>query len=211
MHGVTRHITFPAKMVLSPRIIGSNNANVAFTAELRLSRKDFGIARENKYNPSYNPVTNRLADSLDVLLELSANREGYSNRALGGGTPPGVSDTISRVLRARGVDAAISTYRQLPAASAGALRFGAEQLDVIGHQLAEQHQLRDAVAILAFNAQEYGGTPGVLESLGEAQAFSNDAPGALETYRKALARFPSSSSAREMVRQLERVNAGQRR
>ena len=56
---------------------------VAFSAEIRLSRGDFGIAGTNKFNPDYNPLTNMLSDSVEVVLELDATRtlaEGYRER-----------------------------------------------------------------------------------------------------------------------------------
>ena len=206
MHGVSRRVTFPAKMVLAPRVSAGNNAGVAFSAELKLSRKDFGIAGDNKFNPDYDPVTNMLSDSVGILLELDAIRSGYIGRTLGTGTPPGVADTVNRVLAAHGVAAALESYRTLKATQPTVFRFTAGQLDVIGHQLAERGQLHDAVEILQANAELFADTPGVLESLGETQALANDTSGALETYRRALAKFPDSASAREMVRHLEQLH-----
>ncbi|HEX4681070.1 MAG TPA: YceI family protein [Gemmatimonadaceae bacterium] len=203
MHGVARPIRIPAKLVLAPRVNGTN-VTVAFTAELKMSRKDYGIAGSNAFNPDYNPATNMLSDSVSILLELDAERDVYTGRKLGTGTPPGVADTVNRVLRARGVDAALDAYRALRAVQPAVFRFTAGQLDVIGHQLAERGEVKSAVKVLAFNAELYGDTPGVLESLGEVQAMANDADGALKTYRRVLARFPDSASAREMIRHLER-------
>ena len=54
-----------------------------------------------------------LSDSLEILLELDANRESYATRTLGTGKPPGVSDTVNQVLNARGADAAIETFKTL--------------------------------------------------------------------------------------------------
>ena len=205
MHGVSHRIAFPAKMLLAPRMRDNHQAQAAFSAELRVSRKDFGIAGDNKFNPSYNPVTNMLSDSVDILLELDANREGHTNRTLGTGTPPGVADTVNRVYRSRGVPAAVETFKTLRATQPAAYRYSAGQLDLIGHQLLERGDLRDAVDILRANAELFGDTAGVLESLGEALAFADDAPASLDAYRRSLAKFPASSSAREMARHLERI------
>lgn len=201
MHGVSKRVELPAKLLLAPHLVGTTPV-IAFSAELRLSRQDFGIAGDNKYNPDYNPLTNMLSDSVDVLLELSANRGSYIDRIWGRGKPPGVADTINRVLHANGVDAAIGRYRHLRATRAAAFAFGPDQLDGLGHQLAEQGRVADAIAILSLNAEVYGKTPGVLESLAETQLLANDAGGALATYRRASALFPNSTSAREMIRHL---------
>jgi polyisoprenoid-binding protein YceI len=201
MHGVSKRVALPARLVLAPRLVGTT-PNVAFSAEIGLSRKDFGIAGTNKFNPDYNPLTTMLADSVGVLLELSAYRDSFIGRIWGRGMPPGVADTVDRVLRARGVDAAIASYRDLRAAQPTSFNFGAAQLDGLGHQLAEQGRIADALALLALNAEMYPTTAGVLESLGETQVLANDASAALATYRRALDLFPNSTSAREMVRHL---------
>jgi polyisoprenoid-binding protein YceI len=201
MHGVTRRVALPAKMLLAPRLVGTT-PTVAFSAAIRLSRADFGIAGSNTFNPDYNPLTNMLSDSVDVLLELSANRASYSDWTWGRGNPPGIADTVNRVLRANGVDAAITTYRELRANRPAMFGFGADQLDALGHQLAEQGRLADALALLRLNAELYGTTPGILEGLGETEALANDPTAALETYQRALVVSPQSTSAREMIRHL---------
>lgn len=206
MHGVSRRIALRAKLVLAPRLVGTT-PNAAFSAEWRLSRKDFGIAGGNKFNPDYDPLTNMLSDSVGVLLELSAYRDSFINRILGVGTPPGVADTINRTLRSSGAEAAVAVYRNLRANRPTAFAFDADQLDVLGHQLAEQGRLADALTILRLNADVYPKTPGILESLGATQALANDAAGALMSYRLALQSFPNSTSAREMVRHLQSLQA----
>jgi len=207
MHGVTRRLALPVKLLLAPRLVGST-PTVAFSAAIRLSRADFGIAGSNKFNPDYNPLTNMLSDSVDVLLEVSANRASYGDRTWGRGNPPGVADTINRVLRANGVDAAISTYRELRATRPTMFGFGAGQLDGLGHQLAEQGRLSDALALLTLNAELFGTTPGVLEGLGETEALANDPTAALDAYQRALVVSPQSTSAREMIRHLRLLQPG---
>jgi hypothetical protein len=194
-------------MIFSPRPSAGNNGSVAFAAQLKLSRTDFGIAGTNAYNPDYNPLTSLLADTVEILLELDATRSRYTDRHLGTGKPPGVADTVNRVLQAHGVAAALESFRSLRASRSSDFRFTAGQLDVIGHQLAEAGSLRDAVQVLSYNAELFADTRGVLESLGEVQAMANDTAGALATYRRALEKFPTSASALEMRRHLERLSS----
>ncbi len=113
MHGVSRRLTFPAKLVLPPGLDRGTVAHVAFSAELRLSRKDFGIAGTNKFNPDYNPLTDMLSDNVAIQLDLLGEQQTYSGRTLGTGTPPGAADTVNRVLLARGAAAAIEAFRTL--------------------------------------------------------------------------------------------------
>jgi polyisoprenoid-binding protein YceI len=207
MHGVSKPVDLPATLLMSPRLVGTT-PNVAFSAELVLSRKDFGIAGTNNFNPDYNPLTNMLSDSVAVLLELSGNRDSFIGRTWGRGTPPGVADTVDRVLRATGIDAAVASYRKLRATHSSRFDFGADQLDGLGRQLAEQGNISDALALLALNVEMYPRTSSVLESLGETQLLADDASGALATYRRALAISPTSTSAREMIRHLESLGTG---
>ena len=201
MHGVSRRVTFPARMVGEPYVVGSTRG-VAFSAELHLSRKDYGIAGTNKFNPDYNPLTNMLSDNVDILLELDAIRDGFADRRLGGRTPPSVADTVYRTLHGRGIDAALRIYSALRSTEPSHFDFGAYELDALGRKLAECGELDASLAILRLNAAQFPDSAGVLESLAESQALSNDRAGAIETYRQVLGKFPNSANAREMLRRL---------
>ena len=155
MHGVSKRVDLPATLLMSPRLVGTT-PNVAFAAVLTLSRKDFGIAGTNQYNPDYNPLTTMLSDSVAVLLELSGNRDSFIGRTWGKGTPPGVADTINRLLQLRGIEAAVGSYRQLRAAHSSSFDLSADQLDGLGRQLAEQGNLSDALALLALPERWFG-------------------------------------------------------
>ena len=88
MHGVSKRVGLPATLLMSPRLVGTT-PNVAFAAVLTLSRKDFGIAGTNQYNPDYNPLTTMLSDSVAVLLELSGNRDSFHRPHVGEGHTTG--------------------------------------------------------------------------------------------------------------------------
>jgi len=83
IHGVTRPITFRAQVTALPQVGSTGGVSLALEADLRLSRADFGIAGTNAFNPSYNPATTLLSDSVDVYLELEADRPGFLDRTLG--------------------------------------------------------------------------------------------------------------------------------
>ncbi|HEV7387714.1 MAG TPA: hypothetical protein VGN73_03795, partial [Gemmatimonadaceae bacterium] len=83
---------------------------------------------------------------------------------------------------------------------------GAYELDLLGRKLADCGDLRDAVEILKVNASEFADSAGVMESLAESQALSNDRAGAIGTYRRVLAKFPNNVNAREMLRHLDHLS-----
>jgi len=120
MHGVTRPIVFAAQVTALPQVGATGGRSLALEAALRLSRADFGIAGTNAFNPSYNPATTLLSDSVDVYLEFQADQPGYLDRTLGdlGRTisdepPAGVVDTIARTLETHGLAAASDLYLSL--------------------------------------------------------------------------------------------------
>jgi polyisoprenoid-binding protein YceI len=209
LHGVTRPITFLARVAPLPQLGRDGSEGVELETTLRIRRSDFGIAGTNKFNAAFNPATNLVSDSVAIAIELDMAHAGYLDRtlenlgaSLGGGTPPGVVDTVSRVLQTHGVAAAIDLYRTLETTKPQAFNYGAEQLDILGQVLAAHHRLPDALAIFLMNVEEYPTSDQALESLGAVQALSGDGAAALATYRRAAAVAPTSASAQEMVRRL---------
>lgn len=209
MRGITRRINFVANVVPLPRVGTDGSVSLAVEADLRLNRQDFGIAGTNAFNPDFNPATNLLGDSVDINLELLMTRQGYLDRpisdlarTLGGGSPPGVVDTIARTLTAHGAPTAGSLYRKLRSDAPVVFNFGVGQLDVLGHVLEARGRLTDALTIFNLNAEVYPSSDVALESLAEAEALSGDGAQALATYRRAAAVEPHSATAQEMIRRL---------
>jgi polyisoprenoid-binding protein YceI len=202
MHGVTRRVVIPFTLVLSAsRDTAWGSARVAFEGSLRLSRADFGIAGTNKFNPSFDPATNLLADSVDVSLEMLAIREGYLQGGYSHGPPPPVADRVWAAINTVGVDSALGLYRSLRARDSTAYNFGARQLDVLGQRLIQLSRPKEAIKVLMVNADRFP-QAGELESLGEAYAFAGDRSRALACYQRAAVLAPTDATAMEMVRRL---------
>ena len=204
MHGVSRPITMPVHVVLPPRMTPqTGQASTAFEAELRINRQDFGIAGTNKFNPDYNPEFTMLSDSVDVILELSAQREGFLNRRFAGKTPPSIADTVSKVLVAKGIGSAIEEYRALRAAKPDAYNFKAGQLDALARSLVAQGRPRDALELFKLNAETFPTSSGVAQGLAEGYATLDDREHALAMYERALQLDSTNTDAREMIRRLK--------
>jgi polyisoprenoid-binding protein YceI len=203
MHGVTRVIALPFAVVLPPGD-RSRTGTITLGVEIhtRLSRKDFGIAATNKFNPDYNPLI-PLPDSVDIEIELLANQPGYLKRRFDGQTPPSIADTVSKTIAARGTAAAVQLYRQLRADNATAYNFSSGQLDALGHQLLQRGQASAAVEILRLNAETYPSEDGVPTSLGDAYMAVGDSSRAATAYRQELAVNSLDPTAVEMLRYLE--------
>jgi polyisoprenoid-binding protein YceI len=206
MHGVTRTIVLPITAVLAPQTRGaSGTVTVAFEATARVSRKDYGIAGTNKFNPDFDPAISALSDSVDVNLDILANRPGYLTWRFGGQTPPSIADTVGRMLTSRGADQAVRLYRSLRVEKSGAFDFGAAQLDILGQQLLQRDRVPDAIAILALNEEMYPQVNGVAQSLADAYAWAGDTGHAVDEYRRALQVDSTNTAAIEMLRHLTPV------
>ena len=204
MHGVSRPITMPVHVILPPRMTPqTGQASTAFEAELRINRRDFGIAGTNKFNPDYNPEFTMLSDSVDIILELSAQREGFLNRRFAGRTPPSIADTVSKVLVARGIGSAIEEYRALRAAKPDAYNFKAGQLDALARSLVAQGRPREALELFKLNAETFPTSSGVVQGLAEGYANLDDREHALAMYERALQLDSTNTDAREMIRRLK--------
>ncbi|HWZ27891.1 MAG TPA: YceI family protein [Gemmatimonadales bacterium] len=202
MHGVTRAVAIPFTIVLPLEHEATyGTSRVAFEGSLRLSRADFGIAGTNKFNPSYDPATNLLADSLDISLEMSTQREGHLGPSFSPGPPPPVGETLWPIMERLGPDTALALYRSLRATQPQGFNYGPRQLDVLGHRLIERNRPRDAVKVLRFNADQHP-EAGEYESLAEAYAFADDRAEALSAYQRVAQLDPTDACAREMIRRL---------
>jgi polyisoprenoid-binding protein YceI len=203
MHGVTRTIAIPIVVTLQPENRGaSGTVSMAFEGAIRLSRKDFGIAGTNKYNPDFDPAVSMLSDSVDVNIELLAMRPGYLTFDFRGHTPPSIADTVGRTIAASGADSAVRLYRSLRGAKTGAFNFSAFQLDALGHQLLQRGQVQDAITILTLNEEMYPAVDGVAGSLAEAYAWAGDSSRAVAEYRRAMQVDSLDTSSIEMLRHL---------
>jgi polyisoprenoid-binding protein YceI len=207
LHGITRQVVLPATVVLPPTVNNpaSGIATVAFEATLKLSRADFAIAGTNKFNPDFDPATNLVADSVDVTLEMAAQRQGYHDRKFETGPPPSVGDTLLRTIEARGIDAALRLYTALRSSSPRAYNFGAGQLDLLGHLLVDRGHPLDAVKIFQQNAAAYPANAGVLDALGEADCLVGDRAGAQIAFARAAQLDSTDTTPIEMLRRLRTV------
>jgi len=203
MRGVTRVITMPVSLVLPPDSRGPTGlVNVAFEATTRLSRKDFGIAGTNEFNPQFNPAVSLLSDSVDVNIELIAKRAGYLTWDFRGQTPPSIADTVGRTIASHGIDDGVRLYRSLRAEKANAFNFGAGELDALGHQMTQRGQAKEALEVFKLNDESYAAVDGVTTSLAEAYAWIGDSSRAVAAYRRALQVDSMDTSAIEMLRHL---------
>jgi polyisoprenoid-binding protein YceI len=203
MHGITRPVTMAVRIDLPPtRDAESDQLSTAFEAQVRISQRDFGIAGTNKYNPDYSPSHTLLSDSVDVILELSAQREGYLNRRFAPRTPRWIADTLDKTLAASGIDSTVRLYHALHQSQPNAYNFKPFQLDALARKVLARGHPRDALELFKLNAEMFPMSSGVVQGLADGYALLGDRDHALTTYARALQLDSTNTSAIEMMRHL---------
>jgi CubicO group peptidase (beta-lactamase class C family) len=103
----------------------------------------------------------------------------------------------------RGVQAAVSQYRELKRTDADGYDFAEERLNNLGYTLLQRNRTSDAIAIFALNAEEYPQSANVYDSLAEGYEKGGQTQLAIVNYRKAGEMDPKNQRARDKVKALE--------
>ena len=79
LHGVTRSIVVPVR-VRHGLVSNANGLDyVGFDVAMRLNWRDFGIAASNQHNGWFQPATMLVSDSVDVAVNIEAERRRRRN------------------------------------------------------------------------------------------------------------------------------------
>jgi tetratricopeptide (TPR) repeat protein len=112
-----------------------------------------------------------------------------------------VADVLLPLAQSRGASAAIDEYRRLVRDEPARHEYGEAELNRIGYQLMKEH-LDAALAIFAFNAEQFPSSANVWDSLAEAQMNTGKRDEAIANYRKSLALNPHNANAAAMLKKL---------
>jgi polyisoprenoid-binding protein YceI len=111
MHGVTKRVTIPFTMVHEPTTDAWQNTRVTFQGNLRVSRKEYGIAGTAFWNSEFDPGRFAVADDVDIELLVS----GVIPNVMRWAHP--VGDSIFKRIEAQGVQSVLAEYRAARQAS----------------------------------------------------------------------------------------------
>ena len=116
-----------------------------------------------------------------------------------------LTDTLTSVIAAAGVDSAARTYRALRERfyGSGSFDFTERVLNQFARDLPPA-QADNAIALLKLNAEFYPNSGGIQFLMGEAYRQKNDTANALQSYQKALALDSTIGQARQRIGQLRR-------
>ncbi|MGB9177930.1 MAG: alpha/beta fold hydrolase [Pyrinomonadaceae bacterium] len=117
---------------------------------------------------------------------------------------PSVQNALERAIKEKGVDAAISLYRQMKQRYP-AEYFNERTLNALGYQQLNSHHVQEAIALFKLNVEMYPAGFNTYDSLAEGYMVQGDRAAAIANYRKSLALNPNNTQAVEMLKKLETV------
>jgi serine-type D-Ala-D-Ala carboxypeptidase/endopeptidase len=114
-----------------------------------------------------------------------------------------LKDTIEDIIKIKGVDAAIDLYRQLKKEKNPRYIFDEVQLLVAGDELYKANKLKEGIAILKFNTEEFPESWQTFDELGEIYTTNGDKELAINCYEKSLKLNPENKGTVEMLSKLK--------
>jgi CubicO group peptidase (beta-lactamase class C family) len=162
----------------------------------------------------FNTLITRMPDTRNLIVLL--NNTGGTKLGemsgkigailLGRSVKPPVQDiaqALFNTVTEKGVQTAISQYRDLKANQKDAYDFSEPQLNRLGYQLMELKRVKDAIEIFKLNVEMYPNGFNAYDSLGEAYLTNGDKSLAIQNYKKSVELNPKNTGAMEKLKKLE--------
>jgi CubicO group peptidase (beta-lactamase class C family) len=114
-----------------------------------------------------------------------------------------IKDTITSVINANGIDAAVLLYYNLKKQQKPEYVFNELQLTLAGAELRELNKIKEAIAVAMLNAEEYAKSWRAFNNLGDVYIAGGNDKSAIEAYEKALEINPNNTTAVEKLKTLK--------
>jgi CubicO group peptidase (beta-lactamase class C family) len=116
-----------------------------------------------------------------------------------------IAPVLDKIIKEKGIEAAIAEYRDLKAKQAATYDFGENELNQLGYQLMRTDKVKEAVEIFKLNVEAYPQSSNTYDSLGEAYMNLDQRELAVTNYKKSLELNPKNTNAVEKLKRLEQV------
>lgn len=114
-----------------------------------------------------------------------------------------LSRVLSRTLTDKGIDAAVTQYRELKSRGFDNLYAAESDVNMLGYRLLQQRKTKEAIEILKLNVEAYPQSANAYDSLAEAYLMNGDTALAIENYEKSVALDPKNTNAIENLKKLK--------
>ena len=111
---------------------------------------------------------------------------------------------VEQEIRQNGIHAGLKKYHQLSSDAVKPSYFDEGEFNAMGYRLMETGKTESALEIFKLNAQLYPKSANVYDSLGDVYLKIGDNDNATKNYKKSLELNPQNSSAKEMLKRLEK-------
>jgi polyisoprenoid-binding protein YceI len=196
MHGVTKTVRFPVRLLHSATKDAWRNTRIGFVGNLKINRKDFGILGTKFWNSEYDPGRMAIGDTVDVELLVEAS---IDNTELW--TAPLADSLITRAAE-QGLQ---PTFDQFRAAAAGNQQLASSSEMALwraARKLLQRGKTADAIAFFKFGAEMNPKSLSTFIWLARAQLAAGDAAAARASAERAKAIDENSPGASELLRGL---------
>ena len=113
-----------------------------------------------------------------------------------------ISSPLRRTIRERGVEAALTQYRELRKTQPDRYDFGEPELNALGYELLRTGRGKEAIEIFKLNVEMFPQAFNTYDSLGEAYLAAGERELAIKNYRKSLELNPQNTNAAEALKRI---------
>jgi len=122
-------------------------------------------------------------------------RRAYDNRK-------SIAETLSATIASSGIDRATKQYHDVKAAAPATYNLDEDELNALGYQLIQAHQLKHAIRVFQLNVEAYPQSGNTYDSLGEAYMDDGNKAQAIANYQRSLHLNPRNANAAKMLQKL---------
>jgi len=115
-----------------------------------------------------------------------------------------IAETLSATIASSGIDQATKQYHDVKSAAPASYNLDEDELNALGYQLIQAHQLKHAIRVFQLNVEAYPQSDNTYDSLGEAYMNDGDKAQAIANYQRSLQINPRNTNA---VKMLQKLNA----
>lgn len=198
MHGVTKHITIPFKLLNPPTPDAWGNSRMTFEGSMKVSRKDYDIKGTAFWNSEFDPGRFAVADEVTIDLLVSAtipNAMRWTDVA---------GDSLLADIEARGVEATIASMKAARATNPKVDSIPMFAFSVAAGKLIAKKRVPDAIALYEAVIALRPNANQLRPQLGEAYVKNGQLDKALATFQAVFAADSTNPGVREWLRTLKK-------